>query len=40
MLTYPMEERGDLPLYEYLYRRIRQDILDGVLALVGKWATT
>jgi len=32
MLTYPMEERGELPLYEYLYRRIRQDILDGTLA--------
>lgn len=32
MLTYPMEERGDLPLYEYLYRRIREDILSGKLA--------
>ena len=31
MLTYSMEHRGDLPLYEYLYRRIRQDILDGAL---------
>ena len=31
MLTYSMENRGDLPLYEYLYRRIRQDILDGTL---------
>ena len=31
MLTYPMEERGDLPLYEYLYRRIREDILAGKL---------
>ena len=31
MLTYPMDARGDLPLYEYLYRRIRQDILDGTL---------
>ena len=31
MLTYSMEERGGLPLYEYLYRRIRQDILDGTL---------
>ncbi|MBR3641096.1 MAG: PLP-dependent aminotransferase family protein [Oscillibacter sp.] len=31
MLTYPMEERGALPLYEYLYRRIRADILDGTL---------
>lgn len=32
MLTYPMEERGGLPLYEYLYRRIRADILSGALA--------
>ena len=32
MLTYSMEDRGALPLYEYLYRRIRQDILDGTLA--------
>ena len=32
MLTYPMEDRGGLPLYEYLYRRIRADILGGVLA--------
>ena len=31
MLTYPMEERGSLPLYEYLCRRIRADILSGVL---------
>lgn len=32
MLTYDMENRGGLPLYEYLYRRIREDILNGVLA--------
>jgi GntR family transcriptional regulator/MocR family aminotransferase len=32
MLTYSLEERGSLPLYEYLYRRIRADILDGTLA--------
>lgn len=32
MLTYPMEDRGSLPLYEYLYRRIRSDILSGTLA--------
>ena len=32
MLTYPMEERGTLPLYEYLCRRIRADILSGVLS--------
>lgn len=31
MLTYPMEERGSLPLYEYLCRRIRTDILSGAL---------
>ena len=32
MLTYPMENRGGLPLYEYLYRCIRSDILSGVLS--------
>lgn len=32
MLTYSLEERGRLPLYEYLYRRIRSDILSGALA--------
>ncbi len=32
MLTYPIEARGELPLYEYLYRCIRRDILDGTLA--------
>lgn len=32
MLTYSMEDRGGLPLYEYLYRCIRADILDGALA--------
>ena len=31
MLTYSLEERGGLPLYEYLYRCIRADILSGVL---------
>lgn len=31
MLTYSLEERDGLPLYEYLYRRIRQDILEGTL---------
>ena len=31
MLTYSMEDRGGLPLYEYLYRRIREDILTGTL---------
>lgn len=32
MLTYAMEERGGAPLYEYLYRCIRQDILTGRLS--------
>lgn len=31
MLTYDMEDRGGLPLYEYLCRRIRADILSGAL---------
>lgn len=31
MLTYSLEERGGLPLYEYLYRCIRRDVLNGVL---------
>ena len=31
MLTYPLEERGSLPLYEYLCRCIRSDILSGTL---------
>jgi GntR family transcriptional regulator/MocR family aminotransferase len=31
MLTYSMEARGELPLYEYLYRCVREDILTGVL---------
>lgn len=32
MLTYDLDQRGGLPLYEYLYRRLRADILSGVLA--------
>lgn len=32
MLTYDLEARGALPLYEYLYRRVRDDILSGALA--------
>ena len=32
MLTYAMDQRGNLPLYEHLYRCIRKDILSGVLA--------
>ncbi len=31
MLTYDMEDRGGLSLYEYLYRRLRDDILSGAL---------
>lgn len=36
MLTYSMEDRGSLSLYEYLYRSIRQDILSGALAAGGR----
>ncbi|WP_294856557.1 PLP-dependent aminotransferase family protein [uncultured Oscillibacter sp.] len=36
MLTYSMEDRGGLTLYEYLYRRIREDILSGALAVGEK----
>lgn len=32
MLSYDMDERGSLSLYEYLYRRIRDDIVSGRLA--------
>lgn len=31
MLTYPMAERNNLPLHEYLFRCIRSDIQDGTL---------
>ena len=31
MRTYALENRGGMPLYEYLYRCIRGDILDGTL---------
>lgn len=31
MLTYPLDGRGDLPVYDYLYRCIRGDILRGEL---------
>jgi len=31
MLTYSLERRGDLPVYEFLYRSIRNDILSGKL---------
>ena len=32
MLTYDLEARDGVPLYEYLYRRVRDDILSGALA--------
>ena len=32
MRTYTLDDRGGMPLYEYLYRCIRADILDGALA--------
>lgn len=32
MLTYDLEQRGNSTIYEYLYRCIKQDILDGTLA--------
>ncbi len=32
MLTYDLTARGRTPLYEYLYRRIREDILSGALS--------
>lgn len=31
MLTYSLEDRGRLPVYEFLYRSIREDILSGKL---------
>ena len=31
MLTYPLEQAGTMPLYEYLYDCIRKDILSGRL---------
>ena len=31
MLTYELDERGNEPLYEDLYRRIRDDILAGTI---------
>ncbi|MGI6069877.1 MAG: PLP-dependent aminotransferase family protein [Blautia sp.] len=31
MLTYSLEERGDMPLYEYLYQKMKEDILAGKL---------
>ena len=29
MLTYSLQDTGNMPLYEYLYKRIRDDILNG-----------
>ena len=31
MLTYNIENKGNIPLYEYLYRCIKEDILNGKL---------
>lgn len=31
MLTYQLEQRGNVPIYEYLYQCIKQDILNGIL---------
>ena len=31
MLTYDMEKRGKIPRYDYLYRCIKADILEGRL---------
>lgn len=31
MLTYDVDARGELSLYEYLYRRIRDDVLSGTI---------
>ncbi len=31
MLTYDLEKRGNLPLYDYLYRCIKNDILTGII---------
>lgn len=36
MLTYDLEQRGNCALYEYLYRCIKLDILDGALAARSK----
>ena len=39
MRTYALENRGGTPLYEYLYRCIREDILAGKLnrvMIIGK----
>lgn len=36
MLNYDLEKRGKAPIYEYLYRCIREDILAGVIPAGGK----
>jgi GntR family transcriptional regulator/MocR family aminotransferase len=36
MLTYPMEQRGELSLYEYLYRCIKRDIEEGAIPADSK----
>ena len=40
MRTYALEDRGSTPLYEYLYRCIREDILAGALATGKRLAST
>ena len=40
MRTYALENRGRAPLYEYLYRCIRGDILDGTLTAGERLAST
>ena len=36
MLTYDISERGNLTIYEYLYRCIKADIIKGRLSLGEK----
>ena len=31
MITYDLEKRGNDPIYVYLYKRVRDDILSGVI---------
>ena len=36
MLTYDLTARGNTPIYEYLYRCLRSDILSGALEVDGR----
>ena len=36
MLTYDLTARGNTPIYEYLYRCLRSDILSGALEVGGR----